>query len=418
MTSLLLALSLVTATFQAQTPLDSGSEIRFHRIHLRNGNFIDGKVTSDKPNEVILLMAAGEMSIRRDQIDRVEVVKMKSFNDRAIVLDPPKAKKEDPSTPRSTKPVVEVITPEQIKRRVDVMILRVKSASGEREFPVEELQPLGDEGTAYLVSKASTLDLKSLDAIAQAVINIKPGPKTLEVLEGLLDSPVAAVRAMGTTILVVSGGDAARAKYIRPQLKDKDPRVRETALGMLGAVDDDAWFDAVTELCSDPDKEVRSRALRIARAIATKHSLQDQFGRVMVGNVRHNDAGVRTDAIAMLGGLGLRDNWRHVAPMLDDTEALVRAQAAQTLMVLGAPECGDAIVGAMNRERDKWARTYLAGAAQKLLIQKADAPLVAWLSDSDEDIRKLAEVALKAISGENFGSDAGKWQAWLQGRPK
>ena len=104
--------------------------------------------------------------------------------------------------------------------------------------------------------------------------------------------------------------------------------------------------------------------------------------------------------------------------MLDDTEALVRAQAAQTLMVLGAPECGDAIVGAMNRERDKWARTYLAGAAQKLLIQKADAPLVAWLSDSDEDIRKLAEVALKAISGENFGSDAGKWQAWLQGRPK
>ena len=418
MTSLLLALSLATAAFQAQTPLDSGSEIRFHRIHLRNGNFIDGKVTADKPTEVILLMAAGEMSIRRDQIDRVEVVKMKSFNDKTIILDPPKAKKEDPSTPRSTKPAVEVITPEQIKRRVDVMILRVKAASGEREFPVEELQPLGDEGTAYLVSKASTLDLKSLDAVAQAVINIKPGPKTLEVLEGLLDNAVPAVRAMALTILAVSGGDSGRAKYIRPQLKDKDPRVRETALGMLGAVDDDAWFDPICDLCSDPDKEVRSRALRIGRAIATKHSTQDQFSRVMVANVRHNDVGVRTDAIAMLGGLGQRDAWRHIAPMLDDTESVVRAQAAQTLMVLGSPECGDAVVAAMGRERDKWARTYLAGAAQKLLLQKADAPLVSWLTDPDEDIKKLAEVTLKTIFAENFGSDVGKWQTWLQGRAK
>jgi HEAT repeat protein len=223
---------------------------------------------------------------------------------------------------------------------------------------------------------------------------------------------------MALTILVVSGGDSGRAKYIRPQLKDKDPRVRETALGMLGAVDDDAWFDPICDLCSDPDKEVRTRALRAGRAIATKHSLQDQFTRVMVGNVRHNDSGVRSDAIAMLGGLGQRDSWRHVAPMLDDTETFVRAQAAQTLMVLASPECGDAVVAAMGRERDKWARTYLAGAAQKLLLQKADAPLVSWLTDPDEEIRKLAEVTLKAIFAENFGSDVAKWQTWLQSRPK
>jgi len=417
MNSLILALSFWAAAAQAQAPLDSGSEIRFHRIHLRNGNFIDGKVTADKPNEVIVMMAAGEMAIRRDQIDRVEVVKMKSYNDKAIILDTPKSKKDDSATPRSGK-VVEVNTPEQVKRKVDIMILRVKSATGEREFNAAELQPLGDEGTAYLASKSPTLELKMLDAVAQAVINIKPGPKTVEVLEALLDNSVPAVRAMALTCLVVSGGASEQAKYIRPQLKDKDPRVRETALGMLGAVDDDAWFDAICDLCSDPDKEVRTRALRIGRAIATKHSTQEQFSRVMVGNVRHNDVGVRTDAIAMLGGLGQRESWRQVAPMLDDTESLVRAQAAQTLMILGSPECGDAVVAAMGRERDKWARTYLAGAAQKLLIQKADAPLVAWLSDPDEDIRKLAEVTLKAIFSENFGSDAGKWQTWLQGRPK
>jgi HEAT repeat protein len=104
--------------------------------------------------------------------------------------------------------------------------------------------------------------------------------------------------------------------------------------------------------------------------------------------------------------------------MLDDTETFVRAQAAQTLMVLASPECGDAVVAAMGRERDKWARTYLAGAAQKLLLQKADAPLVSWLTDPDEEIRKLAEVTLKAIFAENFGSDVAKWQTWLQSRPK
>src|SRR4051812_45461677 len=126
MNSLLLALSFLAAASQAQPPLDSGSEIRFHRIHLRNGNFIDGKLTSDKPDEVILLIKAGEMVIRRDQIERVELVKMKSVDEKATILDTPKAKKDEPSTPRSGK-TMEVVAPEEIKRKVDIMLLRIKS---------------------------------------------------------------------------------------------------------------------------------------------------------------------------------------------------------------------------------------------------------------------------------------------------
>jgi len=416
MRSILLALSLLAAASPAQSQ-DQPTEIRFHRVYLRNGNFIDGKLIADKPGEVILRMAPGEMAIRRDQIDRVELIRMRSYNDKPIILDKPKEK--NPQVPVTNTAPPTTNTPEQVKRKVDMMILKVQATSGgEKEFNLLELQPLGDEGTAYLVSKAPNLDLKTLDAIAQAVINIKPGPKTNQVLEELLSNPVPSVRGLALTVLSVSGGDQAKLKYVRAQLTDANPRVRETALGLLGSVEDEDWFAPICDLCGDTDKEVRNRALRIARAIATKNSIQDRFVRVMTGYINHSDSGVRSDAVAMLGGLGQRDSWRYVTPLLDDSETSVRSQAAQTLMMLGVPESGEAIVAAMNREQDKWTRIYLAGAAQKMLLQKADAPLVTWLSDPDSEIKKLAEVTLKAIFAENFGSDASKWQTWLQGRPK
>src|SRR5258708_18777177 len=102
MTTMVLALSVVLGSRLAALQQDGWSETSFHRIHLRNGNFIDGKVISDKPGEVILLLKSGELTVRRDQIDQVEIVKMRSWNEKPIILE---SKNKPPTvTPNKSNP--------------------------------------------------------------------------------------------------------------------------------------------------------------------------------------------------------------------------------------------------------------------------------------------------------------------------
>jgi HEAT repeat protein len=102
-----------------------------------------------------------------------------------------------------------------------------------------------------------------------------------------------------------------------------------------------------------------------------------------------------------------------VAPLLNDAEPKVRAAAAQSLMKLGTAEAGPDIVNQVTRERDRWVRIHLAGAVQKLRLQKAIEPTIDWLSDSDEEVRKVAAETLKLLTGENHGMDRDKWAAWF-----
>jgi len=419
MNPLILSLSFLAAAAQAQAPLDSGAEVRFHRIHLRNGNFIDGKVTADKPDEVVVLMAAGEMAILRDQIDRVEMVKMKSYNDKAIILDTPKAKKDEPSVPRTSK-TMEVITPEQIKRKVDVMLLRLKSSStGEKEFGIAELQPLGDEGATYLASKAGAHDLAIQNAIMSALIVLgKPGPKLAALLEEYMSNEKASLRGLALTVLTATGGEADRARYLRPALRDPDAGVRIIAISSLGSVEDKDWFSDASDLIGDSNKDVRSRAVTICRRLSAGTPLNEKLVSIATTHLRSADANIRGEMAGLIGVLGILEAWSSLTPLLRDTDASVRAAAAQGLMGLAAPESGPEIVSVLAAETDRWVRIYLAGAAQKLRLKAAVEPLISWLSDPQQDVRTAAEGALRTLTGQTLGTDQGKWNEWLQSQPK
>src|SRR5262245_25732182 len=99
MNLLVLALPLLTAHPLLQTFQDSSdaTELRFHRVHLINGNFIDGQLIKDSPQQVLLQIKAGEMAIRRDLIDRVEFVKMRDRWTPPIQTSTP-VKPKDPVT--------------------------------------------------------------------------------------------------------------------------------------------------------------------------------------------------------------------------------------------------------------------------------------------------------------------------------
>lgn len=405
-----------------QTFQDSdGNETRFHRVHLTNGNFVDGQLIKDTPHLVVLRIRSGEMGIRRDQIDKVEFVKMKDRWQPQTIVDsrPPKG-----TTPGSTSPTEktpEVNTPEAIRKKVDMILFRYKQnrKTAEDGLPFEQIQALGEEAVVYLAASAPLFDLQSQDAIMAALIQLKPTPKVVEVLEKLLNHENARSRALALTVLCADASEANKARYAAGRLRDADARVRVTALSALGSTDDRALFEAIGDLCSDADKDVRGRAFRIAKNLSDKHDLKEALGRVMISNLRNSDAGVRTDSASMLGSMGRPEYWKDVVSVLADQETSVRTAAAQALTQLGVPESADEIAMAIGRERDRWPRIQLAAAAIRVKAVKAVEPLISWLSDSEEETRKVAVGALQGITGETYGSDREKWNAWWEkNRPR
>lgn len=401
------------------TPLwaqqDGFSESRFHRIHLRNGNFIDGTVISDKPGEIVLLLKTGEMIIRRDLIEKVELVKMRSWNEKPTILETPKNKV--PGTPAGTAPPVNILTPDAVRKQIDKMIARVKSNPNEKEFPADELKETGDEGLAYLATKAANADLGLQNAIMAALVNQKErGPKTMQVLEGFLGGSIPSLRGLALTVLTIDAGEAALAKYVRPALKDPDAGVKIIAISALSAIEDKAWFDDVAESFGDPNKDVRSRALTLCKRLSDKNGLQEKLLAALVAQLRNSDETVRATMVSTIGTLNIAAAWNTVSPMLGDQDATVRASAAQTLQNLGVAESAPEIVAAIKRENDHWARVALANAAARLRIADAVEPLIPWLGAPDPDVQTAVEGALRTITGENLGRDQDKWKAYLQGK--
>ncbi|HVR83228.1 MAG TPA: hypothetical protein VMU54_02885, partial [Planctomycetota bacterium] len=68
------------------------SETQFHRVHLRNGNFVDGKVIRLSDKEVVLKLTPGELCLRMDLVDRIELIKMKSYSEKSIDIQKPVAR--------------------------------------------------------------------------------------------------------------------------------------------------------------------------------------------------------------------------------------------------------------------------------------------------------------------------------------
>src|SRR5207249_5339036 len=82
---------------------------RFHRVYLTNGNVIDGQLIKETPQGATLTLKSGNITIRKDMIERIELIKMRSLNEKPPVL--PKvaaASAEPPATLTDPKPEVVV----------------------------------------------------------------------------------------------------------------------------------------------------------------------------------------------------------------------------------------------------------------------------------------------------------------------
>ncbi len=109
-------------------------------------------------------------------------------------------------------------------------------------------------------------------------------------------------------------------------------------------------------------------------------------------------------------------------PLLRQTinhqDPVVGAKAAMALGDLG-PEAVPVLIQALDDESPR-VRKNAARSLGKIFWPKpleAVPALIRLLGDEDEEVRFSAEVALKDITGQDFGQDADAWQAWWDAQP-
>ena len=124
----------------AQTPAPAPAptaETRFHRVFLKNGNFVDGDLQRIEADTVVLRLKSGDVGINRDLVDRIEIVKMKAADEAPPKVDlPARSTEELRKIEAAESPAPRVApayaAPPSVKAAVDPLASRLAKASAER----------------------------------------------------------------------------------------------------------------------------------------------------------------------------------------------------------------------------------------------------------------------------------------------
>ncbi len=416
MTSIACLLALLAGAAQAHEP--EWVEVRFHRVHLRNGNFIDGQMLKDTPAAVTLTLKGGEMLIRRDSIDRVEFVKMRTINEKPPVLEAPR--RGGPVTEPTAKDTPGDPKPPRLGTaagpKVEELLERLRRSSEERAAAVvDELIALGEDGALYILSRLETLNPQIRGHAFEVLAAVKAESLAKPLIE-LLGNKEASIRAGAVYAIGAGNRTAESTQHIRPLLRDREPRVRVAALSALQALDDPAWLGSIGELCSDPDKGVRARALTAVDALGRKHQKSEEVQRILMDSLARSSGAARAELVGAVGNLGRADIWKEIVPYMNDGEPQVRAAAVLSLTNLGVREAVPEILARFSAEGDRWPRAFLANAAQRFRLTQAIEPMIGWLSSDEPELVKAVAAALQGLTAENFGTDREKWRSWWETR--
>jgi len=380
-------------------------ETRFHRVHLKNGNFVDGALLRESDQEVILKLRDGEFTIRRHLVDRVEFVKMRSV-EYVRRPEPPKEAapgkkgialmKEEPlPDPQASRAALPAGVAEALGAKVTAILSRLAKAEAVHKHDVaRELLSAGDGAGACVSALLDTCDEEDLPYV-ELVLKKMKDRACVEPLSKQLESKRAEVRKVGVSVLGVLGRKGA-LNQVRGRLEDEDARVREAAVGALEASDDWTVLKPMARRVADLDENVRKRASAAAHALAKKFGLLGDLKDELLShldNTRGDPKAEVASALLKLADTGLTDTF---LKLLEDDTPSVRAVAAKALAL---PEAEEALLRLLSVERDGRVKVELAGSLGRLKSGKGEATLLLWLEDREREVRVAAAGALRRITG-------------------
>ncbi len=226
-------------------------------------------------------------------------------------------------------------------------------------------------------------------------------------------------------------------------LHDSDPKVRMTAIEVMGRLKDSRALKPLVLALMDKDWIVRRTAadslgdMNSSLAVEPLMSslLEDENSIVRIAAVyalgkirdfravsalitalnKDSYSGVREAAATMLG------EWKHpetirwlIYALRDEQHWEVRDRVALALVKIGTPAL-ESLLDALHHYDLQVQKNaiYILG---KLKDFRAVKPLIEILGDKDSHLRNDAAFAFRNITGEDFGEDQTQWQYWREQR--
>ena len=436
MLSLISAATLVFFAVPAVSQDPEWEVTRFDRITLRNGNFIDGTLTRNLKGSVMISIPIGHMTIRREDILKIEKITIRSLKEKPPEIVLPEDTVEplilgvkqpghadEPGNPGVKQPghadessqheIVPLPASMAIDSNLRALLEQAARLPDSRKSEVlDKLVEMGGRGAVQLIGVLDKLEGGMRSLVMAALMRIRD-PRTVSALRFQLTHPEANIRAHAVAAIGILG-DSSVVRDVLPLIKDVDPGVRFEAAKTLVSLDPKGALGPVSALVVDTNEDVRERAFDFLEGLAKDERSADNVMGVLESLMQEQKGEMRVQLVASMGRVARADHWTTIDNYLNDDDAAVRSIAARTLGHLAVPDSGASLLRQMSSEEDAMARIQMARAVGGLRRKGAVTILVEWVSDENTGVKRAASTALRALTGYNFGPDSEKWDEWLR----
>jgi HEAT repeat protein len=360
------------------------------------------------------------MIIRKDSIDRIELIKIRTLGEKPK-LDPPLKKAgaasvaagavKAPPADRGGK----IRAPEvddHVRDNVRMILSRLKLAAPDQKAGLVKDLARQERAAPYLASLLPGLDPDPAAFLGEALLLMKDPACQIYLVEAL-ESPKPHVRIVALDLLA-GQGNAERVEPVRQCLEDPVPGVKVAAMNAVTRLGDGQALRPMLDHLGSEDVVVRAAAINNSLTLGHRLGrMNDVHEGVRLALVDAR-GGALLDLIWAAGRTGKKDLWGLVASYAYDGDPKLRGAVMEALTALAAPESIDVVAQRLRIEDDKAVRVRLAAAAEALKHLQAVPPLIDWLRSNDPDIVNAAVKSLQSITRQKFGKSYDKWDDWWQ----
>jgi len=193
-------------------------------------------------------------------------------------------------------------------------------------------------------------------------------------------------------------GYASAIPNLVEALRDSDAGVRANAAWAIGMIGPDEFdWSPVLSLLSDPDPRVREAASMALGVTGANQDAADFLQeRVLQSGISSESKRL---AAASLGGMEARTAVPALIKLLQDRDVRVRRWAVAALGEIADPKTVAPLSKVLTKDPDPGVRIEAAFRLGKFGGEAARLALTAALKDANEDVRRLANAALKELAG-------------------